>query len=1091
MHKKIAPGIFLYIFEIDYFCLLSGHLFVPRNLWIVPMVWTVPLASLYDKCSKKVEARSTKAIYGIEADGMKYTCNDVFMIRTPSLPVNIFSDFLRFEGRIEDFIQQNNLSDFMDQSILVSSRALYEAKGRETQSRKKDKAKERSLLKYFTRSATRATPYGLFAGVALGEFSKDIPTDKIVSAEEKMTIECTADNAWLFHLIYTLENDPTVYPQLQLRFNPNCYVSGDRLKNPHYSNHGFVAPEKTVIDRNHIRATPLITYIKQEAKSFIGYTALVAKLQDRYPGVPEEKIISTLNMLIENEILLTNLRAPSNCADGLEYVLRILGPIEGIQQQKAALGEINRLIHEINHTQTLDGIDVATLQRIYALQEGLLGQGTEKDLLVVNKGLVLKENQLPYTVKTTIETFVEGLACLQIEIPSKLEKFKQRFQEEYGSEVEVPLCDIIDQNKFNGLSYLDSEQTIHSEKDKKIKQIVDEKILYCLQTQGEEVTLSARDFSDLDPVNDETLSDSFDINFLVTKEKDHYILSLAPAGGSLSAGYMFNRFGQVLDGALFRRYKENNKKMPSDPEVVSVEIREGSTKGRLSNINNHGNEHAYYIALATNDEHDGERELSLDDFLIGLQNDQIYIKSKCLGKRCKIVHDCMINMKTLSEVTRFLLYASGGDETGVLSGAYRLFENAYVFMPRIVLEGVMVHPKRWNLAAHLFALDTLQSFTQSFEALRQKYKIDEIVYLAELDNRLMLDLNNAYSMEILYQEMKKNKILRLDELEQNILTDNLCRDTSGRSYVSEISCSMLRTTQRKAGIVLDDRLDYCLQEANRPLLLLQDGWVYVKLYRMDDRENEVLNAIFCNLDHIGAPNFFYLRYSDEAGRHLRVRFQYEDQAAAQTHLLDLQKMLLDFRERKLIHSVLFDIYFRENNRYGGSQLIAFAEQVFFADSRFVIDLLNEFDEDDADGLERAYLLGIVTILTAFFDRREDMLQQLDLARLLDENKKVFRRKKQGYIKEVEQLLSQDFSGLSDRINQLMQEREEALKKYRNQIEGTARLTSAKENIIASVIHMFCNRLSGDRSLEHRYLNIVREALSNIIERDKRLMKKEG
>ena len=130
VHKKIAPGIFLYIFEIDYFCTLSWHLFVPRNLWIVPMVWTVPLASLYDKCSKKVEARSPRTIDRIEADGMKYTCNDVFMIRTPSLPVNIFSDFLRFEGRIEDFIQQNNLSDFMDQSILVSSRALYEAKGR-------------------------------------------------------------------------------------------------------------------------------------------------------------------------------------------------------------------------------------------------------------------------------------------------------------------------------------------------------------------------------------------------------------------------------------------------------------------------------------------------------------------------------------------------------------------------------------------------------------------------------------------------------------------------------------------------------------------------------------------------------------------------------------------------------------------------------------------------------------------------------------------------------------------------------------------------------------------------------------------------
>ena len=168
------------------------------------------------------------------------------MIRTPSLPVNIFSDFLRFEGNgIEDFIRQNNLSNFMDKSILVSSRELYKAKGRKVQSNKKTRAKELSLLKYFTRSATRATPYGLFAGVALGEFSRDIHIDKLVVDEKRVTIECKADNSWLFHLIYTLENDPVVYPQLQLRFNRNCYVSGDRLKNPHYSNHGFVAQHKT------------------------------------------------------------------------------------------------------------------------------------------------------------------------------------------------------------------------------------------------------------------------------------------------------------------------------------------------------------------------------------------------------------------------------------------------------------------------------------------------------------------------------------------------------------------------------------------------------------------------------------------------------------------------------------------------------------------------------------------------------------------------------------------------------------------------------------------------------------------------------
>lgn len=1019
---------------------------------------------------------------------MKYICNDVFMVRAPSLPVDVFSDFLRFEGNeIENFIQQHGLSHFMEQSILVSSQELYRAGERKSLSKKKNRARELSLLKYFTRSATRATPYGLFAGVALGEFSEEIQTGKLVTNEKMVKLECSVDNSWLFHLIYTLENDPLVYPHLQLQFNRNCYVSGDRLKNPHYSNHGFAASHQTVVNRTHIRNTPLITYLKDEAQSFVRYSDLTSKLQNRYPGVSEEKIVSTINMLLENEILLTNLRVPANCTNGLAYVLRILEPVEGIDQKKAKLKDLNRYINQINDVREWDRIDTAAIQRIYALQESLLARTEEKDLLAVNTGMVLQENALPAAVKAVIEQFVEGLTCLQSERGSKMERFKQRFQEEYGTGVEVPLCDIIDQNHFDGLSYLNEAQAIREERDKKIKQIVDEKLLYCLQAQEEEVRLTAQDFSSLSPVKEDKLPDSFDINFLVTREGDRCILSLAPSGGSLSAGYMFNRFGQVLEEKRFRQYKENNRNVPVDPAVVSVEIREESTRGRLRNISSRGSAHDYYIALAANGEDTWkDRELSLNDLLVGLQQGRLYIKSKRLGKRCKIVHDCMINMQNLSEVTRFLLCASEEEENSVLAGAYNLFGNSYVFLPRILFEGVMVHPKRWTLADHLFVLDTLQTFTQSFHVIRQKYSIDELVYLVELDNRLMLDLNKAYSIEILYKEIKKNKVLRLDELEQNILTDNLCRDSRGRSYVTELSCSMLRTTKRKDGIALAPQLDYPLQDENRSLLLLQEGWVYIKLYRMGDRENEVLNAIISYLDRIGNPAFFYLRYSDEAGHHLRIRFRYENEAAAQSYLRNLEKMLLDFRAHKLIHTVLFDLYFRENNRYGGGQLIAFAEQVFFADSRFVICLLNEFDVDKRDGLEQAYLVGIVTILAAFFDLREEMLKQLDLVPLLDGNKKAFREKKQTYIHTIERFLSGDFSPLSEHANRLIQERDTALKEYRDKLEDAARLTSSKEDIIASVLHMFCNRLTGDKDLERKYLTITREALSNILEKEKRM-----
>lgn len=108
-----------------------------------------------------------------------------------------------------------------------------------------------------------------------------------------------------------------------------------------------------------------------------------------------------------------------------------------------------------------------------------------------------------------------------------------------------------------------------------------------------------------------------------------------------------------------------------------------------------------------------------------------------------------------------------------------------------------------------------------------------------------------------------------------------------------------------------------------------------------------------------------------------------------------------------------------------------------------------------------------------------------LTPLLAENKKLFREKKQSYIKKIEWLLSCNYSNLSEQTVALLTERNEAIKNYRNKILCAEQLTAHQEEIISSVIHMFCNRLTGDRSLEQKYLNIMREGLSNIIEKGKR------
>ena len=266
-----------------------------------------------------------------------------------------------------------------------------------------------------------------------------------------------------------------------------------------------------------------------------------------------------------------------------------------------------------------------------------------------------------------------------------------------------------------------------------------------LQAQKEEINLSIDNFSSLEISREDRYPESFDINFFVSKEKEHYRLWLAPIGGSGAAGDMFNRFNCVLDADLFHQYKENNSSLVcSDKALITVEIREGSVKGRMSNVNNHRNESQYYIALATNDDNSNAEELPLDDLLIGMQYNQLYIKSKRLGKRCKVRQNCMVNPSSLSEVSQLLMQISSDEETSIIARAFQLFQNDYVFLPRISLEDVVVFPKRWNLPLHLFALHSQESFEESFQKLRRKYTIDDIVYLSEGDRRLALNLDKAY-----------------------------------------------------------------------------------------------------------------------------------------------------------------------------------------------------------------------------------------------------------------------------------------------------------------------------------------------------------
>lgn len=1033
---------------------------------------------------------------------MKYSCNDVFMIRTPTLPIEIFLELLKYndlkEG-ISKFVRDKDMYSFLDESFLVSTKALQMALNSDIKDKKKEKSFHLSLLKYITRASTRPTPYGLFASVGLGEFVDYEEEDTIIIDESKCIRDAKVDTYWICHLIHELEKNYDVLSNLQLQFNTICYRYGDRMKNPYFSNHGSIDNLISYVEENNIRYSPLIDIVKENSISFIPYQDLKLKLCEQYKGIPEHVVDNTLSMLVENEYLLTNLRIPAYCNDSLEHVIRKLGNNKKVGGIVNNLKELKRLIAVYNKS-TTSTEDVRIVENIYEIMERLY---KTKDYLEVNRGLVLEKNKLPISLKEKIENFA-NIFCnlyLESEYYSKLDKFISEFSEQYGMNIEVPLIDIIDSNGFDGLSLIESKSTPIGERERKIRKIIDDKIIFALMNNEEEIILNKDNFIKIiQKYPNSKAPKSFDINLFIAKVDGEYNIAVGPNKGSSKAGSMFQRFANLFDENLLKEYNEiyRDEISLSEDEYILVESRELTVSGRSNNVTNRFKNHNYYLPIALTDE-DTSNQVTLEDLFIGLsENRKLYIKSKNKNKICKIVVDNMLNTAINSKILSFLREISNRYEDKFVDRLYTLYDNKYAYTPRISFEGIIIQPRKWTIAYEMLELDSLDNFIESFKKYKYQYNIDKLIYLCEYDNRLILDMDRGESMEILYSSAKKNRGLELCELENGLFDESVVKDKKGRNYVSEMVFSFILSDGEKEVDKLSIenyvKENLILQNGNRIFPPFKDGWVYIKLYGIGNREDEILKNIPNILETLGTPKFFYLRYFDREGKHLRIRFKFTDEKEALEKMLVLNTWLQGLQEKTLINRWIFDVYQREINRYGGTELIEEVENLFHKDSIFTIYILNLFDIEQENELEKAYIVGLCTMLKGLTKDEVDMFEILDTNAYPKAYREEFKKNRQKYMNMVENILTNEIESIEHRIVEIrdcMLAREKALKNFEEkllEVVNNKRNTNSRKDIILSIMHMYCNRLTGMRGYEEKYLAIIRHALYYHIEKEKHVRK---
>ncbi len=129
---------------------------------------------------------------------------DFLQVRAPLFPIEAYLDLAHGDTNGRGLHPQNPL---VQKALAVGSLALLEELERESSSPKDISRRERKLLRYLIRMATRPTPYGLFSGVALAYWGEQT---HLLLANAPRPTHTRPDMSWLLNLVWALEALPEV-----------------------------------------------------------------------------------------------------------------------------------------------------------------------------------------------------------------------------------------------------------------------------------------------------------------------------------------------------------------------------------------------------------------------------------------------------------------------------------------------------------------------------------------------------------------------------------------------------------------------------------------------------------------------------------------------------------------------------------------------------------------------------------------------------------------------------------------------------------------------------------------------------------------
>lgn len=819
-----------------------------------------------------------------------------------------------------------------------------------------------SYYKYLSRSSSRCTPFGLFAGIGTGVFGNESKIIFDSMPENCLQRRTRLDMNIICNLAKELSKKESIKPYLNYFPNSSLYMVDTFYR---YVEYYYQANRRV----HKISKVDFSEYLEAVLTSCINgknINELVEVLVNLEIDLKDAN--NFIDQLIDFQLIISDLEPTVTGEEFFEKIVSILHKIE----VKYPSNEIQNFILILNEiTYLLDQIDTEIVNngklydRIYLLIKKIIGDVSETNLFQTDAFFTSKKAVLNKTIQDSI---IDTIAFLNKITPSfsniNLEKFKKNFNERYDDQ-EVPLLEVLDVE--TGIGYLGKNNSVaneliddlyfpveHSDFEMKwnhYQSKIFNLLLKAYKNDEHKVTLIEKDFDEFD-FTDNNLPHSLAVKFDLLDAETNKI-AIDGIGGA-SATSLLGRFGhgskEIQDILL---QITNHETQQADQNILAEIIH--LPEQRIGNILSRPAIRGFEIPYLAKSSIAMNNQIPLSDLCVSVKQGKIILRSKKLNKqvipRMSNAHNYSFNSLP---VYHFLCdLQSQYFSKNSLFFSWGNLASQFTFLPRVEYKNVVLLPATWQLNKKDFEIllneKSREKLKEIFIDFMVKFKIPQLFLVADGDNELLIDSNNEIAVLTFIDTLKNRSSIKLKEILYDF-SKPLISDESSNSFTNECIAVILNDGKKiiapnfeKNNVEKDFDADF----------LPGNHWLYFKIYAgiktADFILSEKIKPMVTHLLEKGyIKKWFFIRYYD-TDNHLRFRVQLNNNTESDIVLKQINNVFSSLFQKNIIAKIQIESYQREIFRYGKSK-IEDTENLFFSDSVFCINTIDLLDPESANSI---------------------------------------------------------------------------------------------------------------------------------------------